>query len=131
MRCDKCGHEIGEWLKIPELGIEVEIKVHDKGKSYNELNLKDKEDMLLDINEVIFLANNPEYSKILKMDGSSSFDDFIFKQPLDKNRKLGYIALWFYYPRGRSDLCCWGRGLDDFSNAFGVRFKRKLLEVKA
>ena len=35
------------WLDIPELNISVEIEVHDKNRSFNDLNLSSREDELL------------------------------------------------------------------------------------
>lgn len=123
MKCSKYNQEINEseWINIPELGIEVEIEVHDKGKSYNELNLKDKEDKLLTAEQCIFLANS-KYSKILKMDSSSSTDDFYIKQPFNLNKKNNYVA-WFVADSVRAILYCDG----DPSNtgaSLGVRFAR-------
>ena len=39
------------------------------------------------VNEVVFLANNKKYSEILKMDGSSTHDDFFIEQPFELNKK--------------------------------------------
>src|SRR3990167_7121720 len=71
----KITKESDGWLDIPELGISVEIEVHDKEKSWNDLKLDKREDELLTAEECIFLANS-KYAKTLKMDGSSSKDDF-------------------------------------------------------
>ncbi len=82
------------WLDITELKISVEIEVHDKDKSWDDLGLSEREDDLLTSEEVIWLANS-KYAKQLKMDGSSSKDDFFFKQPFDLSRKNGYVARFF------------------------------------
>jgi len=110
------------WLDIPELGISVEIEVHDKNKSWDDLKLKDKEDELLTAEQCIFLANS-KYAKQLKMDGSSSHDDFFIKQPFDLSRKNGYVAR-FCANSGCAYLYC---GWDSVgSNSYiGVRFVRK------
>jgi hypothetical protein len=112
------------WLDIPELGISVEIEVHDKNKSWDKLGLKDREDELLTYDQCVFLANTPKYAKVLKMDGSSSDDDFFIKQPFDLSRKNGYVA-WFYADSGNCGLDC-GRVSDDTSSTLGVRFVRKI-----
>ena len=80
------------WLDIPELKLSVEIEVHDKNKSWDDLGLKDKEKELLTYDQCVKIANTPKYAKILKMDGSSSNDDFFIQQPFDLSRKNGYVA---------------------------------------
>lgn len=114
----------GAWLKVPELGIEVEIEVHDKNKSWNELNLSSKENQLLTAEQCIFLANNEKYAKILKMDGSSSDDDFYIQQPFNYNKKKGYVAD-FDVNSNRANLNC-NRNADYSDSDRGVRFVRKI-----
>jgi hypothetical protein len=116
------------WLDVPELGISVEIEVHDKDKSWDELNLKNKEDELLTEEQVIWLANS-KYAKQLKMDGSSSKDDFFIKQPFNLSRKNGYVAR-FYASSGYAYLDC-GRDSDDSDSGLGVRFVRKKISKGA
>lgn len=110
------------WLDIPELKISVEIEVHDKNKSWDKLGLKDREGELLTYEEVIWLANS-KYAKQLKMDGSSSKDDFFFKQPFDLNRKNDYVA------RFCASSCCAYLGCyvvsSDSVSVLGVRFVRR------
>ena len=110
------------WLDIPELNISVEIEVHDKDKSWDELNLSEKEDQLLTSEQCIWLANS-KYAKTLKMDGSSNKDDFFIKQPFDLSRKNGYVAR-FSADSDYADLNCFGYSSDAGSN-LGVRFVRK------
>lgn len=126
MICQNCHKEIeaGNWLNIPELGIAVEIEVHHKGNSWKELNLSDNEKNLLTYDQCIFLANHPEYSKILKMDGSSIKDDFFIQQPFKLNRNNNYVA-GFYSDSGYSGIGCGGDPSDSGSN-LGVRFCRAL-----
>jgi len=114
----------GQWLKVPELGIEVEIEVHDKDKSWNELNLNAQEDRLLTAEQCIFLANHEKYSKILKMDGSSTKDDFFIKQPFNLNKKNNYVAR-FYAGSYGVYLGCYGSASGSDSGR-GVRFVRKI-----
>ncbi len=116
------------WLDIQELGISVEIEIHDKNKSWDELNLSEREDELLTYDQCVKIANIPKYAKILKMDGSSSNDDFFIKQPFDLNRKNGRVARFF----AGSDCC----DLDCFRNSggsdsyLGVRFCKKISKDK-
>ena len=110
------------WLDIPELRISVEIDVHDKNKSYDDLGLAEREDELLTYDEVIWLANS-KYAKELKMDGSSVADDFFFKQPFDLNRKNGLVAR-FYADSDYAYLDCF-EGSSDCDSGLGVRFVRR------
>ena len=115
------------WLDIPELGISVEIEVHDKDKSWDDLNLKDREKELLTSEQCIFLANS-KYAKQLKMDGSSSKDDFFIQQPFDLSRKNGYVAR-FDSDSGYCGLYC-GRDSSYSNSDLGVRFVRKIKSKK-
>ena len=114
----------GSWLDIPELKISVEIEVHDKNKSWDELGLSEKEDELLTDEQCKFIMNTSKYAKILKMDGSSSKDDFFIKQPYDLNRKNGYVA-GFYADSDCAYLDCVGGSSGSYSY-LGVRFVRAL-----
>ena len=76
------------WLDIPELKISVEIEVHDKNKSWDDLELSKREKELLTVEQCIWLANS-KYAKELKMDGSSTNDDFFIQQLLQ------YFQLFF------------------------------------
>ena len=126
MKCPHCKKEIeddpSKWLNVPELKISVEIEVHDKDKSWDELNLSKREKELLTAEQCIWLANS-KYAKKLKMDGSSSEDDFFIQQPFNLSRKNNYVAR-FYADSGYADLdCYWGSGYSD--STLGVRFVRK------
>jgi len=112
------------WLDIPELKISVEIEVHDKNKSWDKLGLKDREEELLTYDQCVKMANIPKYAKILKMDGSSSKDDFFIKQPFDLSRKNGYVAR-FCAGSDCAYLGC-GGGSSGSNSGLGVRFVRKL-----
>ena len=112
------------WLDIPELNISVEIEVHDKNKSWDKLGLKDREKELLNYDQCIKIANIPKYAKILKMDGSSSEDDFFIQQPFDLSRKNGYVARFYTYSDCAYLNCFW---YSDYSySTLGVRFVRPL-----
>ena len=116
------------WLDIPELGISVEIEVHDKNKSWDKLELSKKEDQLLNYDQCVKIANIPKYAKILKMDGSSSKDDFFIKQPFDLSKKNGYVAR-FGADSDYCDLGCYGDSGGSYSN-LGVRFAKKISKSK-
>ena len=110
------------WLDIPERKISVEIEVHDKNKSWDNLGLSEREDELLTSEEVIWLANS-KYAKQLKMDGSSTKYVFFIKQPFDLSRKNGYVAR-FFANSGYADLDC-GEGSSGSDSGLGVRFVRR------
>ncbi len=111
------------WLDIPELKISVEIEVHDKNKSFDKLGLKDREKELLTAEQCIWLANS-KYAKQLKMDGSSSKDDFFIQQPFDLSRKNGYVARFV----AGSDCASldWVGDSGYLYSYLGVRFVRKI-----
>ncbi len=115
------------WLDIPELKISVEIEVHDKDNSWDDLELSEKEDQLLTYEQVVWLSNS-KYAKQLKMDGSSSKDDFFFKQPFDLNRKNNLVARFF----AGSDVCGLGCGRYSWGSGsyLGVRFCKKISKAK-
>lgn len=122
------GLDKGKWLEIPELKIEVEIDVHDKDKSWDELDLENRKNELLTVEQTIWLANS-KYAKQLKMDGSSSSDDFFIQQPFDLSRKSGYVARFYAYSDYASLVCCWDSG---HSNSdLGVRFVRKKISKRS
>ena len=110
------------WLDIPDLNISVEIEVHDKGKSWKKLKLSEREKELLTAEQCIFLANS-KYAKQLKMDGSSSKDDFFIQQPFNLSRESGYVAGFYAYSDCAYLYC--GRYSSDSDSNLGVRFVRK------
>lgn len=111
------------WLDIPELGISVEIEVNDKNKSWDNLKLSEREKELLTAEQCIWLANS-KYAKQLKMDGSSSKDDFFIQQPFNLSRKNDYVA-GFYVGSDCAGLDC-GRYSGNSDSSLGVRFVRKI-----
>jgi hypothetical protein len=120
----KQAESTSEWLDVSDVlpNCEVELMVHDKGKSWDTLGLKDKEDQLLTVEQCIALANS-KYAVQLKMDGSSSSDDFFIKQPFNRNREKGYVA-GFVSGRGGSYFGSVGDS-GDAIDCRGVRFVRK------
>jgi len=126
MKCPHCKKEIeddpSKWLDIPELKISVEIEVHDKNNSWDDLKLSEREKELLTAEQCIWLANS-KYAKTLKMDGSSDSDDFFIQQPFNLSRKNGYVAR-FYADSDYADLDCYRIASLSYSY-LGVRFVRK------
>ena len=116
------------WLDIPELGISVEIEVHDKNESWDDLKLSEREKELLTAEQCIWLSNS-KYAKQLKMDGSSSKDDFFIQQPFNLSRKNNYVARFYVYS-DYAYLGCYGDSDDSYST-LGVRFVRKILKLKS
>ena len=116
------------WLDIPELNISVEIEVHDKNKSWDELELSKREKELLTYDQCVKIANIPKYAKILKMDGSSTKDDFFIQQPFNLSRKNGYVAR-FCSGSDYAFLYC-NRDAGNSISALGVRFLRKISKKK-
>jgi hypothetical protein len=110
------------WLDIPELGISVEIEVHDKNKSWEELGLSKRENELLTVEQCIWLANS-KYAKKLKIDGGSSEDDFFIKQPFNLNKKRKNVARFVALPDGAWFDCLGPPG--GSLPSLGVRFVRK------
>jgi IS4 transposase len=129
-------------LDVPELGLEIEIEVTHKGKSYDkimalpEVREKIKKGWRLlcplrpvdYVNELAFLENNPTYSKILKLDGSSTKDDFFVNQIFKRNAEKGYVA-YFYAGSGGSDLYSYGDS-SVADSVRGVRLCRKISKGK-
>ena len=115
-----------KWLDVSDVlgkGFEVEIEVHDKNKSWDELGLKYGDKRLLTAEQVSKLANS-KHAKVLKMDGSSSEDDFFIDQPYKLNKKKGLVA-YFYAYSGGLDLGAYGGSVyADLGR--GVRFVRKV-----
>lgn len=113
-----------EWLAIPETDYEITKDVLYKGKSYNEImELKKPEEELLTLKIIGIICENPDLVKKLKMDSSSTDDDFFFKQPFPQNKKLGRVAWFFAYSVYAYLDCDWDS--DDSYSALGVRFVRR------
>jgi hypothetical protein len=121
--------EVSEWVKIPGTEYEVTKNVLYKGKTYNEIMLlKKPEEELLTLKLIGAICENPELVKELKMDSSSTKDDFFIQQPFDLNRKNGYVAR-FYADSGYASLYC-GEVADYSYSSLGVRFAKKILKKK-
>ena len=118
-----------EWIKIPGTNYEVTKNVLYKEKSFNEIiKLKKPEEELLTLKIIGIICEHPDLIKELKMDSSSTKDDFFFKQPFPQNKKKDYIA-WFF---ADSDCACLYCGVySSYSvSDLGVRWVRKTKNKK-
>jgi len=126
MKCETCnkqiGTPIGEIIKVKELGIEVQRDVIQKNTTFKDIVIP-KGWRLMTYIEVVELANS-EYAKDLKMDGSSSTDDFFIEQPFKINKNNNFVA-WFGAGSGGAFLICVRDPQDSYSG-LGVRFVRDL-----
>ena len=122
--------EKAEWIPIPETDYEVTKNVLHKGKSYDEIiKLKKPEEDLLTLKQIGIICENPDLIKELKMDSSSTNDDFFFKQPFPQNEENGRVA-GFCGGWGCACLGC-GGGSSSSGSDLGVRFvRKKILGVK-
>ena len=113
-----------EWIKIPGTTYEVTKNVLHKGKSYNEImKLKKPEEELLTLKIIGIICEHPDLIKELKMDSSSTKDDFFFKQPFPQNEKKDYVAR-FYAGSDCANLDCGEDSSYSYSD-LGVRFVRR------
>lgn len=121
--------EKSEWIEIPETDYEVTKNVLHKGKSYDEImQLKKPEEELLTLKMIGIICENPNLLKELKMDSSSTNDDFFFKQPFPQNEKEGYVAGFYVGSDCVSLDCSWYSSVSD--SDLGVRFLRKKISKK-
>ncbi len=113
-----------EWVKIPKLNIEIQNKIHDKGKSYDELVKKyGKEELeknLPTYAQLQFLRNLENEGKI-KL-GLLDTWEFV-KQEDDISKKNDYVA-GFCADSDDCGLSCYRNSRDSYSN-LGVRFVRR------
>ena len=116
-----------EWIKIPELKIEVQSKTHHKGKSYDELKEEFGEEYL----EKNLLTYN-ELKELRNLEHDEKYDlglkktyEFVKQEDLFMKDK-GYVARFCadsYY----ADLGC-GGGSSVSGSDLGVRFVRRTKE---
>ena len=111
------------WIKIPGLGIEIQNKIHDKNKSYDDLikiyGKEFLEENLPTYAQLQFLRNSQTYCKKLNLINTWEF----VRQEDEISKKNGYVARFY----ADSDYCyldCYGDS-DDSDSDLGVRFVRK------
>jgi len=121
--------DTSEWISIPGTNYEVTKEVLHKGKSYDEImKLKKSEEELLTLKLIGIICEHPNLIRQLKMDSSSTKDDFFFKQPFPQNEERGYVAR-FYASSNYAYLDCL-EGSDHSDSSLGVRFVRKIKKSK-
>ncbi len=115
-----------DWVKIPELEIEIQKAIHHKNKSYDDLKAEFGEAYLEKhlptYAQLQFLRNSDKYRELLGLGDSWEF----VKQEDLISKKNGYVA-WFYMNSGYAGLAC-GRNSGGSYSAPGVRFVRKILK---
>ncbi len=114
-----------EWIKIPELKIEIQSKIHHKGKSYDDLKEEFGEEYL---EEHLLTYNQLKELKNLEHDekydlGLKKTYEFVKQEDLFMKDK-GYVAR-FYANSDYAYLYCDGGSSYSYSY-LGVRFVRKL-----
>ena len=111
-----------KWIYVKELNIEIQTKIHDKDKSYDEL---------IEIYGKEFLKENlPTYAQLQFLRNSKDCKKFgleetweFVKQEDKISRKNGYVAR-FIAGSGYAYLGCNGSSSDS-NSGLGVRFVRK------
>lgn len=112
------------WIYIPELKIEVQTKIHHKGKSYDQLVEEFGEEFLeknLPTHKQLQDLRNLENKGKYKL-GLIDTWEFV-KQEDDISKKNGYVARFDADSDG-ADLGC-GRNSSYSGSYLGVRFVRK------
>ncbi len=118
-----------EWILIPETNYEVTRDVLYKGKTYDEImKLKKQGEELLTLKLIGIICEHPNLIKELKMDSSSTNDDFFFEQPFPQNKERGYVAGFCAYSDFAYLSCV--RGSGNSGSDLGVRFVRKIKSKK-
>ena len=113
-----------EWLYISELKIEVQTKIHHKGKIYAECE-KDlgKEESIPTYEQIQWLRNS-KYRDQLNL-----LDTWEFVQNPDNISKENNYVAGFCADSGCAFVDCDGDS-DDSSSSLGVRFIRKKISKK-
>jgi len=109
-----------DWIKIPELKIEVQSKIHHKNKTYPECEKDLSNGESIPTYEQIQWLRNSKYKDQLNLDDSYEF----VQNPDNISKKNDYVA-WFYAGSDYANLYC-DRGSSDSGSDLGVRFVRSL-----
>ena len=112
-------NEKNDWIKIPELKIEVQTKIHHKSKTYAECEEDLSEGESIPTYEQIQWLRNSKYKDQLNLDDSYEF----VQNPDNISKDNGYVA-GFYAVSGYAYLGCdW---VSSYSYSYlGVRFVRR------
>ena len=112
------------WVNIPGLKIEIQNKIHDKNKSYDDLvkiyGKEFLEENMPTYAQLQFLRNSQEYCKKLNL-----IDTWEFVKQEDKISKKNGCVAGFFADSGICYLNCdW---YSDYSDSvLGVRFGKKI-----
>lgn len=118
-----------KWIKIPEEGIEIQSKIHHKGKSYDELKEEFGEKYLekhLPTYNQLQTLRNLEHKGKYKL-GLTKTWEFVKQEDLI-SKKNGYVAR-FYANSGGAGLDC-GEDSGYSVSDLGVRFVRRMKATK-
>ena len=109
-----------DWIKIPELKIEVQTKIHHEDKTYVECEKDLSKEESIPTYEQIQWLRNSKYKEQLNLDNSYEF----IQNPDNISKENGYVAR-FYANSGYANLGCnWDSS--DSDSYLGVRFVRAL-----
>ncbi|HJX50265.1 MAG TPA: hypothetical protein VJ438_02270 [Candidatus Nanoarchaeia archaeon] len=113
-------HLISEWIEIPELGIEVQTKIHHLNKTLAVAMQDLKEGESVITYEQVQWLRNSKYRDQLNL---TKTWEFVYPNPDKISADNGYVAR-FYASSGCASLDCYG--YSDYSySTLGVRFVRK------
>ena len=111
--------EKNDWIKIPELKVEIQTKIHHKDKTYAECEKDLSEGELIPTYEQIQWLRNSKYKGQLNLDDSYEF----VQNPDNISKENGYVARFFAYSDCAYLLCDWDSSYSD--GCLGVRFVRR------
>lgn len=122
MKCKHCGAEITEkqeWLKIPELGLEIETKLHDKGKVLKDIKIP-RGCRLAKTYEMMHIFHFKKYAdKLIKANGGEFWS---YAENVEWLKKKYVVVFWAV-----SDWAClycdWSPSIS--SSSLGVVFVRE------
>ena len=109
-----------EWIKIPELKIEVQTQIHHKGQTFAECEKDLEKDELIPTYEQIQWLRNSKYKDQLNLDDTREF----VQNPDNISKENGYVAR-FYAGSDYAYLGCY-EGSSYSGSYLGVRFVQKI-----
>ena len=111
--------EKNDWIKIPELKIEIQTKIHHKNKTYAECEKYLSAGETIPTYEQIQWLRNSKYKDQLNLDDSCEF----VQNPDNISKENSYVAR-FYAVSDYANLNCYGSSSSS-SSGLGVRFVRR------
>jgi len=109
-----------EWLKIPELKIEIQIEIHHKNQTYTNCEKDLNTGESIPTYEQIQWLRNSKYKNQLNLDDTYEF----VQNPDNISKENGYVARFYAYSDCACLSCDWGSS--GSGSVLGVRFVRKL-----